>query len=134
MAMLDHADVLRMNESELLQVLEWSGVDQGELKHNVATLQDQYRFEKIIVTLGSEGAISYNGDEFCYQPVFKVEVADTVGSGDAFLASYIYQALRGKSDKSCLEFACAVGALTASKMGGTPQIEYAEIEALIKSV
>ncbi len=132
--MLDHADVLRMNESELIQVLEWSGVDQGELKHNVATLQDQYRFEKIIVTLGSEGAISYNGDEFCYQPVFKVEVADTVGSGDAFLASYIYQALCGKSDKSCLEFACAVGALTASKMGGTPQIEHAEIEALIKSV
>ena len=133
MSMLDHADVLRMNEHELDQVLQWSSISGSEREQNISELFKKSNFQKLIVTLGGEGAISYDGDKFCYQPVFKVLVADTVGSGDAFLASYIYQALKGESDQSCLEFACAVGALTASKTGGTPQIEHAEIEALIKS-
>lgn len=41
---------------------------------------------KFIVTLGSEGAIGYDGTRFARHPAFTKRVVDTMGAGDAFLA------------------------------------------------
>ena len=59
---------------------------------------------------------------------FRVEVADTVGSGDSFLAGLVYKLLNGASPDESLDFACALGAMVATHIGPTPTIETEEIE------
>ena len=85
----------------------------------------------MIATLGGDGALCYHNGAWYEQPVFKVKAKDTVGAGDAFLASFIAKYINDQPIDLCLRYACAVGALTAAKHGGTPQISTLEIENLL---
>ena len=91
-----------------------------------------YELQTVVATLGGDGAISFRNGIFHRQDVFKVLVKDTVGAGDAFLAAYLTQYLDNATEQDALKFACAVGALTASKNGGTPDISPEEIQALLQ--
>ena len=87
----------------------------------------------MIATLGSKGAICLKDGHWTAQSVFPVDVKDTVGAGDAFLASFVTYYLQSYEITECLRFACAVGALTASKHGGTPLIMEEEITSILKT-
>lgn len=65
-------------------------------------------------------------------PGFQVTVEDTIGSGDAFLAAFLHQYLRGKSPADSLPYACAVGAYVASQRGATPAVPDNFIKECIK--
>ena len=132
-AMLKKADILRMNEFELQKTVTWLDIKHNRIEDQLKALADLYRYDTVIVTLGSEGALSLKDGRVYRQSVFPVNVKDTVGSGDAFLASYVYGRLSGKEEQDCLRFACAVGAVTASKHGGTPSISMEEIDSLMSS-
>ena len=64
-------------------------------------------------------------------PGFPVTVADTVGSGDAFFAGFLYKTLEGVPVRERLEFANALGAFIASKEGACPRYEINEIAPLL---
>ena len=51
-------------------------------------LRDRYALETLCVTLGEKGAALLDKTGFVQQAGFPVEVADTIGSGDAFLAAF----------------------------------------------
>ena len=57
-----------------------------------------------------------------------IRVQDTIGSGDSFLAAFLYKMLKGAHPQDCLEFAGKTGALVATKKGGTPDINEAMVE------
>ncbi len=61
-----------------------------------------------------------------------MEVADTIGSGDAFLAGLISKLTIGASPSEVLEFSSALGALVASHTGPCPEYELDEIHGLIE--
>jgi fructokinase len=61
-----------------------------------------------------------NPEGCCSHPGFKVTVADTVGSGDAFFSGIIAGYLAGADLQSCLEEANRLGAYVASRAGATP--------------
>ena len=42
----------------------------------------------IVVTLGERGALAVVGDDVIEQPAFRVEVVDSTGAGDAFVAGF----------------------------------------------
>jgi fructokinase len=52
----------------------------------------------VLVTAGDEGAAyccrSTKGEHTGFVPVFKVDVADTTGAGDAFTAGFVYKVRR----------------------------------------
>ncbi len=131
--MIEQADILRMNEDELDMISKWSDLKGYDRKEQMSALSEKYNFQFVIATLGGEGAVCFHKGKWYVQPVFKVKVKDTVGAGDAFLASFIYQYLGQKTIPESLKFACAVGAITASKPGGTPVITTAEIQGLLDS-
>ena len=60
---------------------------------------------------------------------YKVEVADTVGSGDSFLAAYLAKTMEGAHPPDALAFASAVGAFVASKSGAWPEYDAGNIES-----
>lgn len=131
--MLDHADILRMNEDELKMASDWLGFSGISQKEQLVALQERYNYEVVIATLGSKGALCYHKGVFYDQPVYKVNVQDTVGAGDAFLAGFVTQYLADNSIVECLKFGCATGALTASKAGGTPDIHTEDVYSMMAS-
>ncbi len=59
-------------------------------------------------------------------------IVDRVGSGDAFMAGFIFGMLRGMDDQQLLEFATAASALKHSIEGDVNVVSLQEIENLVK--
>lgn len=129
--LLYKADVLKMNENELQLISSWYNhtADQEE---QITVLQNQFQLSTIIVTLGSNGAVVKNDASFYRHAGFSIKVADTIGSGDSFLAAYLSKTIEGETHDVALNFACGLGALVASKNGGCPSYAISEIDTLIK--
>ena len=72
-----------------------------------------------------------NGDIIRHQG-FKVEVVDTVGSGDAFLAGLLSQLLNNAGSEDALEFASGLGAFIATQRGACPEYNGEELNELIQ--
>lgn len=128
--LLRGVDILKLNESELQLLAGWYGSN-NNLKEQVAVLQDRLNVPVIIVTRGGQGAMVYAEGSYYEHPGYEVLVSDTVGSGDAFLAGYLYQTLQGAAVQESLDFACAAGALIASHTGACPDYQYDEIKQLM---
>lgn len=81
----------------------------------------------LAVTLGSEGAkILKGGDTIAEARPPKVEVIDTTGAGDAFAAALTVTLMTGLKPEPALKFACAVGALTTTKLGTQSAVPFRE--------
>ena len=129
--MMGQADILRMNEDELTVICNWLDFENHDLESTLIKIQKKYGYDTIIITFGSKGVTSLRNGLLTHFHGYEVMVKDTVGSGDAFLAAYIHHRLKNYDEKGCLKFACAVGALNASKDGGTPEIGLDEIDKLL---
>ena len=66
------------------------------------------------------GSLLLQGDEVSEHLGFRVRVADTVGSGDAFTAGMVHEYLHGASLSLMNEVANLVGAWVASEVGAMP--------------
>jgi len=130
--LLSGVNLLKMNLDELELLTGWfSGYPQEA--DRIRALQDRFRIPSIVVTKGSKGAVMLMNGTFYSHPGLPVEVADTVGSGDAFLAGLIFQISHGTSPPAAMEFACAMGSLVASYSGPCPAYEIGEIRLLIEA-
>ena len=81
--------------------------------------------ELLPLTLGARAEI--------YAPTPKVKAVNPVGSGDSFLAGYLYAALRGWPDEEALKFANAAGAANAA-MFPAARVGWKEIEPFLRDV
>ena len=61
-------------------------------------------------------------------PGIRVDVADTVGAGDAFTAALVYHYLRRASLASMNEAANQMGSWVASQIGATPSRDEVRLE------
>lgn len=129
--LLIKADIVKMNDDELDIIAGWYGVE-GDEKEKLTFIKSQYEPDILILTKGKHGAICLDESSYLVQKGFEVKVEDTIGSGDAFLAAFLSKYLLGKNTQECLEFSGAVGALVATKSGGTPEITPDEIKTLIQ--
>ena len=91
----------------------------------VAIAAQRPYLEGVMVTAGSAGCRYYLGGYSGYVPGFDVDVEDTTGAGDAFVAGFLHQlCIRGRScllDAECayevVRYASAVAALTTTRAG-----------------
>ena len=127
--LLRKADFVKMNDDELGIIAGWyGGVDDDQSKMQM--VREKFDIQTIVMTKGPNGAVLQNADGFFTQTGFPVNVQDTIGSGDSFLAGFLKKLLAGAPPQECLEFACATGALVATKKGGTPVIGEEEVNLL----
>jgi fructokinase len=61
-----------------------------------------------------------------------VQVEDTIGSGDAFLATFVSGYLTGLKLPEILRHACAMGALVATRKGATPLVDWKVVEQMVE--
>ena len=124
--LLQKADIVKLNMAELELVSGWYGVHDNK-EESIRYLCDHFRLEGIVVTMGGDGAILYLDNELFHHPGYQVQVADTVGSGDAFLAGLLCQLFQKQSPQKALDFAYRLGALVASHRGACPSYALNEL-------
>lgn len=125
--LLTKADLLKLNLAELELISDWFSKYKN-IDDRVHSISDKFKIENMVVTLGGDGAkLYYNGNAYT-QNGFKVTVADTVGSGDAFLAGLLAKLLDNASPADALEFASRMGAFVATQKGGCPSYDMKQVE------
>lgn len=129
--LLAASDIAKLNDEELRLLGKWYN-KKGDERELTQWLSEKFNCDLVCITRGSKGALVFNRNMFFEHKGFRVEVADTVGSGDAFLAGFLANYLAEKDLDSSLEFANATGALVATKEGATPDYSIDEIVNIIK--
>lgn len=127
--LLNQADIVKLNHHELAEIMGWFGVSSDEATA-LRWLAERFQLQAVCVTKGADGAALWVGQQLYNSPGLVVQVQDTIGSGDAFLAALLRGWLAGQTPPDYLAFACAAGSLVASCQGATPAISEAEVLAL----
>lgn len=132
--LMKRADFIKFNSEELHEICSAMGTTDCKLEECVKFIADQTNTNQICVTRGKNGAVLFIENKFLYNSGYFVTVADTVGSGDSFLATIISKLLNGAPPKEAIDWACAIGAIVASKSGANPEISKIEIETMMKKL
>jgi fructokinase len=111
------ADVVKMNEEEAKLLIGGSSRD---LKDQIAEFRSKYHSKTICVTRGEHGAIVWHDHDFYDSPGCPVQVGDTVGAGDSFLATFVAGLLKNEPMQQLVDKSCTVGAFVAGKRGANP--------------
>ncbi len=119
-ALLSRADIIVVNETEAAfygDALLRTGGD-------------------LVLTLGARGAELWRaGERIVVAAPPPVTVIDTTGAGDAFVGALAVARLDGCDDQDALAFACAAGALAASRAGAQPSLPTgAELDAVLTRI
>lgn len=122
------AEILKINEDELAYLGEMYHISAPDIDGLVQQLSKKTDTPLICVTLGDKGAMALYDGAIYRHSGFKIRVADTVGAGDSFLATFIHGLLSQLPMDKTLQNACAVGAFVASKHGANPDYTLTNIE------
>ena len=125
----DHSKVgwLVLNEVEGEQL---TGEREGQAI--LRGLADRFPQTGLVLTLGSEGAFCWDGDETIYQPCFKVKPADTTAAGDTFLGYFAAGLAQGLPLRRSMERAAAAAAIAITRQGAAPSIpNHGEVERFL---
>ncbi len=128
--LLGKTNILKMNSSELELVSGWYSQFQKS-EDRMRLLQDRFDIETVIVTMGGDGALLLDKGNLSLHKGHEVQVVDTIGSGDAFLAGYIYQLTMAAHGEQALSFAGKLGALVATYPGACPNYNPSELTNLV---
>ena len=123
------ADVIKLNDGEVGKLAAWLRTGEltqktprtaDEVAQACAVIAEATNVSRICVTLAEEGGALWDRGTLVTAPAPKVNVKDTVGAGDAFMAGLMVGLTRGNDTKKVLENACRLGAFVASHYGATP--------------
>lgn len=129
--LLRKANFVKMNLAELELITGWFS-NYTSVEDRLKSIGDKFKLSNMVVTMGGDGALLSMNGGITKHPGFKVEVMDTVGSGDAFLAGLLSQLLNNAGSDDALEFASGLGAFIATQRGGCPEYNVGEINELIQ--
>ena len=130
--LLEKSHLVKMNHHELAEIMEWFG--RGPVHDRAEAMQwlaERYHLQGVCVTCGADGAMLWTGGQLYRAPGLPVQVCDTIGSGDAFLAALLKGWLAAEEPEAMLRFACAAGALVATHQGATPTITTTDVAELL---
>ncbi|MCY7272865.1 MAG: PfkB family carbohydrate kinase, partial [Phormidesmis sp. CAN_BIN44] len=130
--LIKRVDFLKLAEEEA----DWlfGTTDPGAIAHRLGTL------EGVLVTAGEKGCAYCLGENEGKVPAFKVDVEDTTGAGDSFVAGFVHQLCQhgiqelANPDvaKQVASYASATGALTTLRLGAIDaQPIAAEVDAFL---
>jgi len=86
----------------------------------------------LLVTLGGEGSVAFDGSSEIRVPIREVEVKDTTGAGDSYIGAFmVARFLRGMGLKDSMTFATAASAYTSMGFGARSSPTSAELKAFV---
>ena len=112
-------NILVLNEVEAEFLAEMKVEDESNAEVAAQKLIER-GVQKVIITLGKQGAFVMTKDEKVSVPAFVVDAVDTTAAGDTFCGAYAVAMVEEKSPKACLQFASAAAAISVTRMGAQP--------------
>jgi fructokinase len=116
---LDIANVLKMNDQELAILaprLELTGT----ADQMISQLAERFEFELVALTRAERGSLLYRNGSWSELPGRKMNVADTIGAGDAFTAALVSGMLHQFSLVDIHRIAADIASFVCSQPGATP--------------
>lgn len=117
---MKRCNILKINDEELVTVSRMFGYPGIDLQDKCWILLGKYNLKMLILTCGINGSYVFTPGNVSFQPTPKVEVADTVGAGDSFTATFIASVLKGVAVEEAHRRAVEVSAYVCTQQGAMP--------------
>lgn len=127
-----NVDLICPNQSEAAALLRKSVETMDDAVSLIKELT-QLGPKQVIITMGEQGAVLFDGETVQTVPPSAVETIDSTAAGDAFAAGLAVRLAENTSLIEAVQFASAAGALAASGAGAQTAMPTREqIETLLK--
>ncbi|HWA09695.1 MAG TPA: PfkB family carbohydrate kinase [Opitutaceae bacterium] len=118
---LGQAQLLKLNDSELRRVAGKFPATPAGRERAVTRLGRRHGLSRVCVTAGAHGAGLWWDGSWHWEKARPVDIRDTIGAGDAFLAGLLAALLRRRQPpRAALAHACRMGEFVASRDGSMP--------------
>lgn len=132
--LLDRATVVKLNQDEVHALDGMFDTGSRTLEEFCRDHAARFAWEAMCVTRGESGCVILVRDQYVEVPGYRVQVADTVGAGDAFSAAFLHGLNAGWPAAEIGDFANRLGAVVASRPGAAAPWSLDQIQALSRSV
>lgn len=132
--LLARLDVITPNRSEATRI---SGVEVTDMAsaRRAAEAIHAMGMRRVIITLGGDGSLIYDGGEFEHIEPTRVEAVDTTAAGDTFNGVLAVGVAEGRSLSDAAREASIAAAISVTRMGAQPAAPTrAEVVDFIKSI
>jgi len=130
----EHADILKINDEECELISRLFDGAAATPEQFAAQMMERHGIKTVVVTMGAKGCyVRWDGGDGFAQSE-KVQVADTVGAGDAFSAAFLAALHRGKTPYEAAVCGNLLGGYVASHAGAIPAYDEAiraKLDALL---
>lgn len=116
---LENVDYFLLNEVEA-ESLCGEGANRPEAM--MEKLTKGFPKAKIVLTLGSQGSLYWDGEKMIKQPCYKVKAVDTTAAGDTFTGFFIGGLSQGMEGVKALDWAARAAAVAVSRAGAATSI------------
>ncbi|RXJ45752.1 carbohydrate kinase family protein [Gelidibacter gilvus] len=132
-SLMHHADFIKFNDEELKEISENLGSTSKSIEENMIFISKLTNTKSLCVTKGKHGSVLLWKEIFYYNSGFSIEVIDTVGAGDSFLAALISKLLSNDNPQEAIDFGSAIGSMVASCEGANPEFSVKDIESFLSA-
>ncbi len=119
---LKRCNILKINDEEIRTLAKLFGWESISDTGVCSQLIHDYRLKMVVLTCGENGSYVITVNETSFKETPKVKVADTVGAGDSFTATFVAAILNDKSISEAHQLAVDVSAYVCTQNGAMPEI------------
>jgi fructokinase len=131
---LGSSDMVKVNHLELPLLAGLLGFQSQSMENAAHKILQAHSLKLMCVTRGDSGSLLISPSGCSEHGGFRVQVADTVGAGDAFTACLAHCYLRGAPLAEINESANRFAAWVASRPGATPSLEGKTLSEVLRAI
>jgi len=109
------------SEAEILSGIKVSDIESAKQAAQIISAKG---VDIVVITLGSQGALIKENNEYHFVEAFKVDAVDTTAAGDTFCGSVCVGLSEGRTILDSVKMAAKAAALTVTRMGAQTSIPY----------
>lgn len=116
-----YAIIPNKTEAEMLSGIKVSDLETAKQAADIIAAKG---VDKVVITLGSKGALIKDGDVYSFIPADKVEAVDTTAAGDTFCGAFCVGISEGLSIEDAVRMATKAAGITVTREGAQAAIPY----------
>lgn len=119
---MQKCNILKINDEELVTVSRLFGYAGTDLQEKCRNMLKEYSLKMLILTCGVNGSYVFTSETTSFMETPEVTVADTVGAGDSFTATFVAAILKGENVSAAHRLAVDVSAYVCTQNGAMPEL------------